>query len=101
MANRLNLQTILEKLLGNRNVYFQPPSSIKMNYPAIRYSLDGIDTHHADNTVYSQHKSYALTYIDSNPDSDIVDKLADLPKCRFNRFYTADNLNHYVFTIYF
>ena len=38
MANRLDLQALLEDLLGSRNVYYQPPESVKMNYPAIVYA---------------------------------------------------------------
>ena len=42
-----------------------------------------------------------MTIIDKNPDSQLPDKLGELPLCRLNRVYTADNLNHYVFDIYF
>ena len=38
MADRLDLQGLLEELLESRNVYYKPPESIKMQYPAIRYS---------------------------------------------------------------
>ena len=101
MASRLKLQTMLEELLGSRNVYFQPPSSVKMSYPAIVYSRKLIDNEHADNTVYKQSFAYDLTIIDKNPDSDISMKISKLPKCRFDRHYVSDNLNHYVFTLYF
>lgn len=101
MAQRLELQTLLETLLGSRNVYFQPPASISMQYPAIRYSLNDIENLHADNRVYSQRKSYSVTLIDWNPDNVYVDKLSALPTCSFDRHYVADNLNHYVFTLYF
>lgn len=101
MAQRLELQTLLETLLGSRNVYFQPPASISMQYPAIRYSLNDIENLHADNQVYSQRKSYSVTLIDWNPDNVYVDKLSELPMCSFDRHYVADNLNHYVFTLYF
>ena len=101
MASRLELQTLLEKILESQNVYFQSPSSNKMKYPAIRYSLNSIDNTHANDDVYNQSKSYSITLIDFDPDSIFVDKLSKLQKCRFDRFYTADNLNHWVFTLYF
>lgn len=101
MASRLELQTELEEILGSRNVYFQPPESVKMKYPAIRYSLSSIENRHADNRAYKQTKAYELILIDPNPDSEYIDKLSQLPYCRFDRFYPADNLNHYVFTIYY
>ena len=49
MASRLDLQTFLEELLKSKNVYFQPPESVKMKYPAIVYALDDIENVHADN----------------------------------------------------
>lgn len=101
MGSRLELQTILEELLGSRNVYFQPPESIKMKYPAIVYSKSDIANDSADNLIYKQSHFYQLIVIDEDPDSEIVEKISKLPKCRFNRHYTADNLNHDTFTLYF
>lgn len=101
MASRLELQTRLEEILGSRNCYFQPPTSLQMSYPAIKYTLSGIDKVSANNAAYIQTRSYEVTVIDANPDSEIPDKVLQLPMCRFNRHYTADNLNHYVFTLYY
>ena len=101
MGTRIQLQSLLETLLGSRNVYFQPPPSVKMKYPCIVYSLSDIDTKFADNNPYSNSRRYQLTAIDPNPDSTIPDKLALLPMCIFDRSYTADNLNHYAFNIYY
>ena len=101
MASRPNLQTMLEKLLGSRNVYFQPPESVKMKYPAIVYSRGGIDNVHANDAVYNQSYPYELTVIDANPDSEIVKKVSTLPLCKWDRHYKADNLNHDVFTLYY
>ena len=83
MASRLNLQTELETILGSRNVYYQPPESVKMKYPAIVYSRKNIDNIFADDTVYTQNHSYELTVIDPNPDSEIVMKVSRLPACTF------------------
>ena len=101
MASRLNLQTELEVILGSRNVYYQPPESVKMKYPAIVYSRKNIDNIFADDTVYTQNHAYELTVIDPNPDSEIVMKVSTLPACTFDRHYTADNLNHDVFRLYY
>ena len=47
-------------------------------------------------------KSYEIIIIDSDPDGNIYEKIpAHFPMCRFNREYTADDLNHYVFTIFY
>lgn len=101
MNNRLNLHELLCKTLGSRQVYFQPPESVKMKYPAIVYSRNRIDNEHANDGVYIQSPSYSITVIDKNPDSDIVERVSRLPRCRFDRHYTADNLNHDAFTIYY
>lgn len=101
MKSRLELQTMLEELLGSRNVYFQPPESTKLRYPAIVYSLSDIRNIHASNVVHKQNNAYQLTYIDEDPDSENVRKISKLQYCEFDRFFTSDNLNHYTFTLYF
>lgn len=101
MASRLQLQTELEELLESKNVYYQPPASVKMSYPAIVYSRNDIRNDFANNDVYSQNRSYEVIVIDKNPDSEIVDRVSQLPMCRFDRHYTSDNLNHDVFTLFY
>ena len=101
MASRLELHEKLCELLGTRNVYFQPPSTHKMSYPCTRYELSNVDSRFANNMPYNHEKSYTLTVIDKDPDSKIPDSILALQKCKFDRSYTADNLNHWVFTLYF
>ena len=101
MASRLDLQILLENLINSRNVYFQPPESVKMKYPAIVYELDNINNVHADNGIYSSYKRYSVTVIDQDPDSPLVGMVDKLPTCHFNRYYTSDNLNHWNFSLYF
>ena len=101
MGKRTELHAVLIKALGSKNVYYQPPASVKMVYPAIVYSRNSIDNDFADDLVYKQDNSYSVTVIDANPDSKIVTRVSQIPRSRFNRHYTADNLNHDVFTIYF
>ena len=101
MARRLELQQLLVDILGSSEVHFQPPPTIKMVYPCIVYKRDDIRTDFADNQMYKHKKRYQVTVIDQNPDSDIPDKILELPMCRYDRFYTADNLNHDVYNLYF
>lgn len=101
MGSRLELQTLLEEVLGSRNVYFQPPSNIHMKYPAIVYSRGRIVNDYANDNVYRQSLSYELTVIDADPDSEIVTKISKLPMCRHDRHFKSDNLNHDVFTLYY
>lgn len=101
MASRLELHEVLCDILGSRHVYYQPPESVKMVYPAIVYSRNSINVKHGDDLVYRQVVGYSVTLIDKDPDSEFVDKIMQIPMCRFDRHYIADNLNHDVFTIYY
>lgn len=101
MGSRQDLQTLLVGILGSSNVYFQPPPSHQLVYPCIIYNRDDVDTTFSDNQPYSHRKRYMVTVIDRDPDSDIPDKVAQLPLCVFDRFYTADNLNHDVYKLFY
>ena len=91
MGSRLNLQRELEELLGTKNVYFQPPPSMSMKFPCIVYERARLNTQFADNNPYKLDKVYYITYIDTNPDSDMPMKLASLSMCVFQRHYVSDN----------
>jgi hypothetical protein len=101
MAPRLDLHAILTDILETDQVYFQPPPSVQMKYPAIVYKRDYEVTNFADDKPYRHTKRYLLTVIDKDPDSKIPDQIAELPMCIYDRFYTADNLNHDVFKLFF
>ena len=101
MASRLELQTKLEELLGSRNVYYQPPESVKIEYPAIVYSKSDIRTTHANDAVYSKRTQYSLIVISKKPDEPVIDKLLSIPYCSYDRPYKSDNLNHDVLTLHF
>lgn len=104
MGKREDLHSIFIEILGTTEeeesrVYFQPPASAKLKYPAIVYSRSRINVNTANNLPYMQSCSYEVTVIDRNPDSEYVEKVAQLPYCQFDRHFTSDNLNHDVFTI--
>lgn len=101
MADRLELQSILEQILGSRNVYFQPPPSVQLKYPAIVYSRLSIDNLSADDKPYKLDTSYEIVLIEYDPDSKTVYDIAKLPKCRHTRHYKEDNLYHDAFRIYY
>lgn len=85
---------------GDRHTYFNPPPSVHMKYPAIRYSLKNFNIKFANNGIYRNTPSFEVTLIDTNPDSEYVKKILQIPYCRFDRFYVAENLNHWTFTIH-
>ena len=100
MASRVELQTKFEELLGSRNVYYDPPTSIVMKYDAIRYSLSTIKSNYADNKYYSKMICYDGIVISKKNDPDVVDLILDLPYCSPGKPYVSDNLHHYPFTFY-
>ena len=96
------LHSLLQKNEFEENVYFQPPSSVQMKYPCIRYERGDIFTRHADDMLYMYHDRYTVTVIDPNPDSPIPDiLLKHFRLIKIDRRYTADNLNHTVLTLYY
>jgi len=99
--SRQLLHEKLKALLGSGNVYFQPPANLRMSYPAIVYRRDDRETSHADNLPYKDAKRYLVTVIDTDPDSSVPDAVADLPYSRFVRFYTANELNHDVYQVFY
>lgn len=101
MADRLELHSLLEEMLDSKNVYYQPPESIKMQYDAIRYSKKNIRPTFANGGKYLMKDCYELIVISKRPDHPVIKKLLSLPYCSYDRHYVADNLNHDVLTIYY
>jgi hypothetical protein len=99
MAPRLELQSLLEEL--TEHVYFQPPTNIQMQYPCIVYSRDGTSSGYANNELYRHAARYQVTVVDRDPDTEIAGKVEALRYSAFDRFFAADDLNHYVFNVYF
>lgn len=102
MANRrIELHEKLAEILGNRNVYFQPPEGQKIYYPCVMYERSKIDSVFADDKTYLGRKLYTLILIYEDPDSELPEKLlAGFSYIRNTRNYQADNLNHDVFELY-
>ena len=100
LDDRLALHQKLVDILGTSEVYFQPPSTIKMKYPAIVYSREKIDKSYAGNMVYKQDYAYQIIVMDRDPDSEITDQISKLPMCNYSNSYEADGLNHDVFILY-
>lgn len=98
---RLDLHEFLCEKIHSRNVYFRPPESIKMKYPAIKYDLAKMDNRNANNSPYIKSRGYEIILIDNDPDSELVDVFTDISLCTFERNYTADGLNHWVFTLFY
>jgi len=98
-ASRLKLHTELMLILKSKNVYFQAPESIKIEYPAITYTRMDIEKVHASDGVYDKTIKYKVTVLDYDPDSEIVEKLSNMKFAVFDRHYVVDGLNHDQFIV--
>lgn len=101
MGSRLDLQHLLENLLGSDHVYYDPPETVKIKYPAIIYSKNGVQSKRADDSRYQTLTRYDLIVIDRRPDNPVIEKLLDLSYCSYDRHYVSDNLHHDSLTIYY
>ena len=101
MDRRLELHDILSGISGVKKAYFQPPKTVKLEYPCVIYRIRSIESNHANDFPYTNKDCYQVTIIDRNPDSTIRQWFMNQPLCRFDRYYTADNLHHWVFVLYY
>lgn len=101
MRTRLQLREVLLQEIGIPNLYFQPPSTAQMKYPCVVYRLSDQYIRHSDGVPYIGYKAYQVIIIDKDPDSLYQDLPLNIPLCRFDRYYTADGLNHWVYNLYF
>ncbi len=101
MDRRLEFHEKLKAILGSDHVYFQPPSSIRMQYPAICYKRKTYDVTHSNNRVYLKLPLYEVTVIGDRTDGTIAERILDLTLCEHVSHYVSDNLNHDVFNIYY
>lgn len=100
--SRADLQIVLSDAIGDKGqLYFQPPPSVKMVYPAVVCTLNFDWKIQANNNKYVGYKAYTVTIIDRDIDSILNDVISELPYCQFDRFFTSDNLNHFVYTLYY
>lgn len=102
MASRLNLQKELCEVLGNKNVYFQPPETLKLQYPCIIYNLSDITTDKADDNNYILSHRYKVLLVHKDPDNNIKEKLlTSFESIRMSACYTSNNMNHYNYDLYY
>jgi hypothetical protein len=92
------LQSVLSGLCDH--VYFQPPANVQIEYPAIVYKRDDLDTKFAENRPYTIDTRYQVQVIDRSPEGEITYLVAQLPKTSFLRNFVIENLHHDVFLLY-
>ena len=99
---RLEFHEQLCTMLGSRNVYFQPPATIKLHYPCIVYSAGEDPVRYADNNHYLKADCYEVQIIAKDPTFELFETFTS--KWQYAREkppFTADNLNHHNYTVYF
>lgn len=102
MARRLKLHEELCEILESTNVYFQPPQSLSMKYPCVRYAFGEPNQTYANDLNYNYTRRYDGVVIDRDPESTLPIKIAGhFSRCKFGKPYIADNLNHFPFTLYY
>ena len=102
MASRLQLHEEFCNILGSRNVYYNPPESVKMEYDAIRYSKSAPDIKRANDKAYAVVNRYDGVVMTYDPDSEIPSELLKhFSMCSLGSGYVVNNLNHFPFTIYY
>lgn len=101
-ANRLALREILSKVMVDcgeePKLYYQPPESMRLEYPCMIYHLKDMSSNYADNRPYMKLISFDITYVTRSPSSSVPVAMTDQSLMSFDRYYTADNLHHYAYT---
>ena len=102
MGTRIQLHEKFMGLFGSYNIYFQPPETIKLKYPAIIYDFDGFYTKPANDKKYVMENRYTVTFIHKDPDVHYEEDMFSMfPWCSFDRRFVNDNLYHDVYTLYY
>lgn len=96
---RLRLDELLSAQPGCKEAYYSPPDGLEMKYPCITYNLMGDNKRFADNIPYFRSLQWVVTVIDEDPDSRLANVFFNMPRCIFDRKYSASGLNHFVFTL--
>ena len=102
LDKRLELDAKFREILGSTNVYFQPPETLKMQYPCIVYFKTSVPARYANDLIYSYKQCYTVTYVDKNPDAELpFDLLKAFQYSKIDSFYKSEGLNHTKLTIFY
>lgn len=101
MKTRLEVQDMLEKILGSSNVYFQAPPNTGMKYPCIVYRFDGFNRDNADNQPYILTGRWEIHHMYKSIKNDIKETmLFAAPYVTFDRRIVTDGVYNDYYTIY-
>lgn len=96
------LREVLKEIMGDYDVWYQPPENTKLKYPCIVFENSTGLSQFADNKPYLKTKRYTVTLMTRTADNDFYkDKLMDLPMCTFDREFRNDGIVNTVFNMYY
>jgi hypothetical protein len=101
MKTRDEVQTMLEEVLGSKNVYFQAPPNTGMKYPCIVYRFDHFDMKKADNTPYMLTGRWEIHHMYKSIKNDMKEKMLFIaPYVTFDRRIVTDGVYNDYYTIF-
>jgi len=93
MKTRDEMQSMLEGILGSKNVYFQAPPNTGMKYPCIVYSFRSFNVNNADNKPYLVTGRWDIHHMYKSIKNDLKEKfIFDVPCCIHDRRIVADGV---------
>lgn len=93
MTSRTDLQSMLERILGSSNVYYQSPPNTGMKYPCIVYGFAGYNRQDADNKPYVLSGKWEITHMYKSVSNDkIRDEMINVMGCAFDRRIVKDGI---------
>lgn len=100
MPTRISLHNKLLEILPN--VYYQPPSDIRMVYPCITYYRVRPKTVYADDRIYSKHEEYQIMVLDQKADNTYADDIVEAFRySSIDSNFIMNNLHHTKITLYY
>ena len=93
MKTRIEIQEMLEDVLGCDRVYFQAPPNTGMKYPCIVYKFVRPEIDHADNKPYIVTGRWDIHHMYKNPKNDLKEKfIFEVPFCSWDRRIVTDGV---------
>lgn len=101
MKTRTEMQTLLEGVIGNQNVYYQAPPNTGMHYPCIVYSFVRFNVDHADNKPYVVSGHWEIHHMYKSIKNDLKEKmLFAAPYIAHNNRIVKDGVYNDYYTLY-
>ena len=101
MKTRLEVQSMLDDVLGSQNVYFQAPPNTGMKYPCIVYRFENFRIDHADNKPYVMTGRWEIHHMYKSIKNDLKEKMIFVaPYVSYDRRIVTDGVYNDYYTIY-